>query len=463
MTHNPNLEIDRNIVGDVFTSDEAWENLRILTDEFGSRFGGTPGEKQAAEFLAEKMRSYGLANVALEPVPYLSWTRADASLELLAPVQKTIPCISLPQSPAAEVEAELVDMKEGAPRDFDSRSPEIEGKIVLTSSETGPIGVQRRVHRKEKLGRSILAGAAGFIFFNHYPGFGPPTGSTGHQGRACLIPTIGLSHENGAYLQRLIRQHDRVRVRLATRDHMQPAESWNVVGEIPGETNELIAYGSHYDGHDISQGAQDPASGVAAVLEAARVLAAYGNNFKRTIRVLFWGIEEIGLLGSQAYVQTHAGELDDLRFYFNMDAAGSVREKGVVLNEWLVLAPLFEAWSREMNLPCLVGQSISAHSDHYPFLMAGVPTGGMQTVRQDLSGRGYGHTYYDTLDKVDIGGLRDAASLAARLMYRVANVTDWPAKRRSQAEVQALFAAPQYQEEAQLMARVREYYAKHTS
>ncbi len=460
MKDNPHLEIDRRILGDAYASEESWENLRILTDEFGSRFGGTEGERRAAEFLAEKMRAYGLVNVDQEPVEYLSWQRGEASLEVLEPVRRKIPCISLPHSPARSVEAPLVDMEEGSPRDFERRAAEIDGKIVLTNSVVSMAGVHRWIHRNEKLGRSMMAGAQGFIFANHYPGYGPPTGGIGHRGRASLIPGIGLSYENGAYLQRLIRQHGQLRVRLETQDRMKSGVSWNVVGELPAQGEEIVMLGCHYDGHDISQGAQDPASGVASLLEAARLLASHAGALKSRVRIVFWGVEEIGLLGSNAYVAAHEAELDRVRFYFNLDGAGAVEEKGVVLNEWPALEPVFEGWSREMALPFQVGQSVNAHSDHFPFLLAGVPTGGMEQVRRSLSGRGYGHTAFDTLDKVDLRGLREAATLAARLALRMANTDHWPATRRSREAVQALITAPPYDEEARFREAIDAHYAR---
>ena len=458
MTRNPYLDFDRQVMGDCYTSNEVWENLRKLTDDFGSRFGGTEGEKLAAQFLHDALASFGLENVTSEPIEYLGWRRGEATLEVLSPIRRTIPCISLPHCPAGVVETDLVDIQDGSPRDFDSRAGEIAGKIVLTTSAVTMPGVTRWVHRGEKLGRSILAGAAGFIFINHYPGFGPPTGGIAHNNQPALIPGVGMSLEDGAYLQRLVSQYGQVRVRLTTRDTFEPMTSWNVYGDLPGRSDELLMLGCHYDGHDIAQGAQDPASGTVAVLEAARLLAKYGGKPGCSVRFIFWGVEEIGLLGSRAYAKTHENEMDRIRFYFNMDSAGAVADKGVVLNEWPELATLFKSWAGEMALPYLVGQSIHAHSDHFPFLMAGVPTGGMEQVKKNLSGRGYGHTAYDTLDKVNLRDLREAATLAARLALRIANETDWPAERRSSAHVQALFESPEYREEAEFRAALAARY-----
>jgi Zn-dependent M28 family amino/carboxypeptidase len=458
---NPFLDIDRQISGDIQTSTGLMDNLVVLCDEYGSRFGGTESERQAVEFMQAKMREYGLQNVHTEPVAYSGWIRSEATLEIMEPIQHVIPCISLPHSPPGEVEALLVDMDEGHPQDFDRRAQEIADKVVLTTSEVAPKGYQRRIHRSEKYGRSLLAGAKAFIFVNHYPGYGPATGGIGYKGGPGAIPGISIAYEDGAFLQRLIARQGQVKMHLVTTDRSEPMTSWNVVGELPGigQADTLVMIGCHYDGHDISQGAGDPASGAVAVLEAARVLALYAPNLPCTVRFVLWGVEEIGLLGSRAYVDDHAGELDNIRFYLNMDAAGtSSNSRDIVLNEWPELAKLFEEWRMEMADTFAVGQSVSAFSDHFPFFMQGVPTGGMQTASRTPQGRGYGHTRYDTLDKVNMKDLREAAIRSARWLLRLASATEWPVSRRSQDVIRGLLDSPDYQEEEVFRQRRDAYY-----
>lgn len=459
MSTNPYLSIDQKIVGDIYTSNEIWDNLATLTDEFGSRFGGTEGEKLAAQFLQKTLESYGLT-VTVEEIPYLGWRRGAAKLEVLSPIQKEIPCISLPHSPAANLEAVLVDMGDGAPEDFDTRAEELEGKIVLATSEVRPNGSKRWIHRNEKYGRSLLAGAVGFLFVNHYPGYGVVTGGIGEGEYAGHAPALGLSYEDGTYLQRLIKKHGEVKVRITSNDEIEPMISWNIIGELQGNknANQIIMLGSHYDGHDISQGAGDPASGSVSVLEAARVLSKYAQDLPCTIRFALWGVEEIGLLGSHQYTKDHEAELDNIRFYLNLDSAGVLAQKDIELNMWDDLESIFENWSDEMNLPYKVKQSVNAFSDHYPFLLAGVPTGGVGNLSGRTTGRGYGHTRYDTLDKIEIRSLREAAALAARIALRVASQAEWPAQRRSQDAVAEVLDSPENREETEIFSKIVAFY-----
>lgn len=455
--NNPFLALDQQIIGDIYTHTEVMDNLTVLCDEFGSRFGGTEGERQAMAFMQAKLREYGLSHVHTEPIHYLGWRRGPAKLTILEPIQKEIPCISLPHSPAAALEALLVDMGDGAPGDFNKRAAEINGNIVMTTS-ANPKGVKRWIHRNERLGRSIMAGATGFIFVSQYPGYGPETGGIGHEDGESLIPGISVGWEDGAYLQRLIKRHGQVRIRLETNDICEPMVSWNVIGDLPGQQDPetIIMLGCHYDGHDISQGAEDPASGTVAVIEAARVLAKYAPDLPVTVRFALWGVEEIGLLGSTQYAAAHAANLHHIRFYLNMDSAGAIPNKAITLNEWPDLEPLFTNWAAEMAYPLPIQQSVHAHSDHFPFLMAGVPTGGIEGT--EFSGRGYGHTRYDTLDKVKLNSLREAAMIAARLAVRIAHAAEWPAQHRTAQEVTALFEGPEYKEEAAYRAQIEAYY-----
>ncbi len=462
MSNNPYLPTDQRLAGDIYTATEAMDNLITLCDDFGSRFGGTAGERKAAEFIKAKLQEYGLSNVHLEPVEYLGWKRGDAALQIISPIQKTIPCITLPHSPPTELEGEIVDMGDGAPDDFERRSNEIKGNIVMTTSVVNPGNSKRRIHRQEKYGRSIFAGATGFIFVNHYPGYGPATGGVGRGGKAGLIPAISIAKEDGDFIRRLIKRKGAVKIRLTSTDRLRPTTSWNVIGDLPGSKTpeQIVMLGSHYDGHDISQGAGDPASGAVSVMEAARVLAKYAAPLPCTLRFALWGVEEIGLLGSIAYARAHADDLSDIRFYLNMDSAGVTTPKDIVLHQWPALQPLFEAYQQQMAADFAVGQAMHAHSDHYPFAMAGVATGGIESVSQSLSGRGYGHTMYDTVDKVSLKGLQEASALAARLALRIAAEENWPVTRRDPDIAYNLLTEAVTQEYRDFEKRLNDFYTK---
>lgn len=437
--HNPYLQIDRQMVGDIYTSREVMDNLTVLCDDFGSRFAGTPEERKAAEFIAETFGRYGLNDVRLESYPYAGWSRGGGTLEVVEPIQKPLHYISLPYCPASEVTGRLVSVGYGSPEEYDRLGENMTGNIVLAGSASKP-GLGRWVHRKEKYERAVLGGASAFIFVSEHPGVGPETGSL-QDDCAAPIPGISICKEDGEFLQRLMARNSGVQLRICTTDINEPRTSWNIIADLPGTEipNEMVVLGCHYDGHDISQGAVDPASGMVLVMEAARVLAQYAaSRIKRSVRFIAFGTEEIGLTGSFRYVDAHVSELDNVRFVFNLDAAGGSSRKGVVLHRWLELEPFFHQAAKEMAAEMPVGQNVHPYSDHFPFFLKGVPTAHMGDPESAPSGRGFGHTAYDTLDKVELVNLRAGSSIAARLALRIADTQEFPAQRRSINAVQKL-------------------------
>ena len=439
---NPFLPTEQRMLGDIYTSREVMDNLEILCDDFGSRWAGSAGERQAAEFFQRRYTEYGLANARLEPFEYVGWVRGRATLRITAPVEREIPCISLPMSPPGVVEAELVHVGDGAPAEFAAVEERLRGRIAMVCSQP-PRGLNRTVHRSEKYQRSALGGAAAFLYMNQYPGYGPETGSIASD-REALIPGVSISYEDGMLLQRLARRHGRLTLRAETTDQSRRTTSWNVVGELPGRTHadQWVLVGCHYDGHDISQGAHDPASGAVAALEAARVLGKYAAaEIGCGIRFVMFSVEETGLLGAYRYVAAHEDALAQLRFMLNLDSAGSPGAKGLYVNRWPELEPLLACWATEMATDLPVQQKTSGFSDHYPFFLAGVPTGMMGDPNWVNTGRGFDHTAYDTVDKVRLVDLREAAANAARLALRMSRAEPWPVARRSREAVAALMAA----------------------
>ena len=424
----------------------------LIIHRLPGRFPGTPGDLGSVKFMVEKLESYGVENVHYETYEIPGWRRGKATLEITSPIKKEFEVISLPHSIAGEIETTLIDLGAGHPSEYDERKDEIEGNIVMVSSKL-PLGVSR-MHRSEKFNRSVMVGAKGWIFMNHYPAYGPPTG-----GISPIIPAIGISYEDGTFLQRLVKREGEVKVRIKTTDKNMPVETYNVVGEIPGTSKgkEYLVTGCHYDGHDISQGALDPASGVVVVMEMARVLNMVKSKLKRRIKFLLFGAEETGLHGSRYYVKAHQDELDDCRFMLNLDSAGGAGKKGVIFTGYTELYPLMAEWAEEMKAELPVFSRVSGASDHWPFFQATVPTGNGGDPGRSYTGRGFGHTKYDTIDKLELKYLQLASTNYARVLFRMANEENWPIKRKPQEEIDEMVRASQPQDVVNLRELVKDY------
>jgi aminopeptidase YwaD len=448
-------ELDRRILGEVYGSTETMENLIVLCDEYNSRWPGSGDDRKACEFMVGKLEEYGLEEPHMEPLTLPGWMRGASTLTVTNPIRKEIPCIALPHSVDGEAEADLVFLGDGPIDIYKKREEEIEDNIVMVTSRT-PLGMVRPLHRSEKYNRSVLAGAEGFIFMNHYPAYGPPTG-----GISPIIPAVAVSYEDGHFLARLLRRKGRVRVRIETRCRNIDVESWNVVADLPGsgEEDESVIYGAHYDGHDIAQGALDDATGAVCVMEVARVLAKVREHLKRRIRFILFAAEEIGLYGSRAYVEQHPDEVKRVRFMLNFDAAGRAGRQGFQLHGWPALEHFFREVADAIGVDIPIWQRVSPYSDHWPFLLQGVPTAGMGDPEEARrrGGRGFGHTMYDTVDKADLRVHRECVANSAIAAVRIANTDDWPIVHRSKDEVAGLVEELGYRETLALGEKLKEY------
>lgn len=106
--------------------------------------------------------------------------------------------------------------------------------------------------------------------------------------------------------------------------HVSELGGTNVIGTLLGSSPELpaIVVGAHYDHIPGCAGADDNGSGVAAVLELARVLGKPEPAWPRTLVIACWDNEELGLYGSQAWVDDAIAKGTKISLYFNFDAMG---------------------------------------------------------------------------------------------------------------------------------------------
>jgi Zn-dependent M28 family amino/carboxypeptidase len=129
------------------------------------------------------------------------------------------------------------------------------------------------------------------------------------------VPIVAVTPEHYNRMYRILRRGIPVSLEVEVRNsHGTSVEqASNVLGEIPGTdlAQEVVMMGAHFDTWHASPNASDNTSGVAVVLEAARILKAIGAEPRRTIRVALWSGEEQGLYGSRAYVRKHFGNPND--------------------------------------------------------------------------------------------------------------------------------------------------------
>jgi Zn-dependent M28 family amino/carboxypeptidase len=143
----------------------------------------------------------------------------------------------------------------------------------------------------------------------------------------------------------------------------------------------------------------------------------------------------------------------------NLDSGGSKGNKGVTFHDFPELEPWVAKWSEEMKAYIPTDQVVSPYSDHWPFFLKSVPCGSGRDpeARRSRTGRGYGHTKYDTLDKVELTYLRLAAANYSRFLLRIANEDDWNPKRKTSKQIKAFIKEQGYDQTIALADQMRHY------
>jgi hypothetical protein len=215
----------------------------------------------------------------------------------------------------------------------------------------------------------------------------------------------------------------------------------NVVGVLPGASDakgdEAVVLGGHYD-HvglggrfssspertgEIHNGADDNASGIAALIEIARAATADRARFPRTLLFVAFAGEERGLLGSAHYADHPVVPLADTVAMLNLDMIGRARGRVEVggLTTAASLRPEVEAAARAAGLAAQPGGPGAGRSDDANFVDRRIPALHLFTgFHEDY------HRPTDDWPRIDVAGTVRVATLALELAARIAARDDRP-------------------------------------
>lgn len=378
----------------------AFAHVTALSQQIGTRLAGTQGDTRGAEYIADQLRQLGYT-VQLQAFPFRYFEELQPpSVTVVAPSAEKLNPLTMEYSastPAGGLEAEVVAVGLGRPEDLNGKR--LEGKIAL---------VQRgEIRFTDKVANAAAAGAIAVIIYNHQPG-APQIGTLIDLSR---VPAVIIPLDEG---QALLRQlgGGPVRVRMLVRTATGQRTSHNVIAIKRGtrSPNEIVVVGGHRDTVHVSPGANDNASGTAAVLEAARLLASTPT--ARTIHFIGFGAEELGLIGSRFYAQNPPGRIVGM---VNMDMVGRGPMQVGNSNEDNTLVEIGERVAQRLGIRVSRFKLRGAASDHFNFEAIGVPTLFIHTGDDPAI-----HTPNDTADRVDPALIAQAASIAAAAALQVA-------------------------------------------
>jgi aminopeptidase YwaD len=339
------------------SGEAAFAHVQHLAGAIGPRATGTPSERQAAEYLAAQFRQFGYqVDLHSFRFPYFEARRVE--LQQLGAASRPVPAMAFFYSaPTAlgGLDADVVHAGLGRPSDYEGR--QVTGAVALVERGSITFG--------DKAANAAARGAVAVVIYNNQPeGF-----MAGVLPQPSRIPAVMISREDGLRMVEAAQQ-GRLRVRLLVDTVLETRSTVNFVATKRGAARpgEIIVVGAHYDSVPSSPGANDNASGVAVVLEAARVLA--GTPTPRTIQFVLFAAEELGLFGSVAFADERRGGVVAM---INLDMVGwgSVLMAGSSpgRDETMVNAALEVA----RTLGILVNRFRITGSDHASFERVGIP------------------------------------------------------------------------------------------
>jgi len=408
----------------------AYDHIRYLSMDIGPRVRGSDGDKKAAGYIRSYFESLGLK--VWEQVFDVEYALLiNHKVEILEPSLGEVPSSPVmlaPDIPGDGLTGEIVFV-EGCQEP--QLGPRVTGKIVLWFCSPGS-----ECDRRELLRYRPAAVISIFPDLGLRPKHSQM--SRRELGHDHPVPLFWISWEDGL---RLVKAGAK-KARLVLRTERHQGTSSNIIAELKGNEypEEIIVVGGHHDTVPGVPGATDNASGIAVVMELARLYAQRGS--KRTLRFAAWGAEEGGLLGSAHYARALrtqdsvaqqseeliAGrdrtQLDRHLFCVNLDTLGTALGH----NSCYVLGPpevsaTMNVLSKELGVPHQVSEGID-RSDHLPFAWVGVPNVSLVREGPPLA---YIHTSDDTIDLIDVAQLQQlGAFVDTFLMRTAAGARVWP-------------------------------------
>jgi len=395
--------------------------VALTAPEMEGRGSGTPGGDRAARYLVDVLTRAGLrpggdGGTFLQefPVAVIPSLGPGSALESTGPAGRTLIAGRdwLPHGGSAtgDVTGEVVFVGADDYAGVDAR-----GRIALALAGTAtPPGAPRR-SRLEQLIAARRAGARALLLVDDtLPALATTaapvailSGTVTRAGAAALLGGSGRT---------------RLRIELATEER----RAANVIGVVPGtdpaRAGEAVVIGAHYDhlgreGDAVYPGADDNASGTAAVLGLAQSLATA--RLPRTLVVMLFSGEEIGLVGSDYQVRhPSAVPIERMVAMLNFDMVGRLDGRHLQVggvDTGGSFRGLVEAAAKEVGLDVDLSPAGSGPSDHTRFHDAGVPV----LFFHSGSHADY-HRPSDTADKIDAAGMARIADLGCLVVTRIA-------------------------------------------
>jgi hypothetical protein len=416
--------------------------VESITTEVGPRRVGTDGDKRAIAWAQAKFEELGFDRVWTEEVPIeYGWIRGEANAEIISPYPHNVVITALGYSIGTygDLVGEIVEFADFDALEAVPEGDSLNGKIVFVSYNMadyvpGPDEPRGAGYGKgtQARGRGHVAAAKRGAEAIIIRSVGTDNNRYGHTGSGYgyvddvkKIPAAAVSAPDAILIQNMLRRGKPVVMKLNVSSEITgPVKGANVIGEITGrsDSDNYLVLGAHLDSWDEGTGAIDDGAGIGSVMAAAAMIGQLEQRPKRSIRVLLFAAEEIGLFGVRAYFEAHQDELGNHLLGAEVDSGGGrvhtlisgVGEESVPLVREMhkLIAPLGIAWSDANNA--------TGASDMSVLGRAGMPALNFMQNSNDYFM--YHHTPNDTFDKIIPEDMRYLTAAYVTMFYLAAEM-----------------------------------------
>lgn len=389
-------------------------------EQIGNRYHGTPGEARCRDYIAERFAQIGLEQVRSEPFRYLAYEHGSASARIVSPDGRELACRAVQYSANSATEGEAVYLGAGTQEDFDRidrLGVDLRGKVVVAHSiapfMVAPFLEGRGIAALVNVGETPDGLVGNFTAALYRPPLAPPW-----EGRPVAYPAVTIEAAAGRELISTLACSRPVTVHVEHRAQYVEKEASNVVGVIPGSGEGQVVVGGHYDSQSEGPCVWDNGTGVASIIEIARILR-HGRP-QRTIVFIGFAVEEVGLWGSTAYTVAHTAEMSSIVGMVNLDAVASryPAKHTIWADEAMSDFAVESARLQEWDVDVVFDARQFSFSDNTPFTDAGVPSCWNWEFPPIHA---YYHSSGDVRELVDPAAVAATAGVSGRIAHRLAS------------------------------------------
>ena len=397
--NNTNKLLDAVTAAGVMRHEQAFQGIADANG--GTRASGTAGYDASAQYVFDQLVAAGYSPVFQEfEFPFFE-ELSPAVLQQVAPNAATYETSTFTYSGSGDVTAPAtfvdVQIPPGATANSSTSGCEAAdfagfpaGNVAVVQRGTCPFAT--------KAANAQAAGAVAVVIFNEgQPGrTGLINGTLGNPG--ITIPVVAATFATAQELYAL--RNSGLILHVAADTISEIRTTVNVIAETAtGRDDNVVVVGAHLDSVPEGPGINDNGSGSSAILEVAIQMAKVKP--RNTVRFIWFGAEELGLLGSEYYVsQLSQEEIDAIAVMLNFDMVGSPNFVRFVYdgdNSAFPVGPgsaqappgsgyverLFTSYFASQGLASEPTQ-FSGRSDYGPFIEVGIPAGGLFTGAEGI-------------------------------------------------------------------------------